>query len=281
MGSRHTDRQESIKFAVLSLITGTKPATKLDTSSWRFPTDIKLADENFNLPGDFELLLGADLFYEMLRTGRLIRPCFPVIQKRVLGWNLSGTIRHYITLTNFILFAPRRQQSKAQTQSLLGSGRCGAIAHDSRDFEQHFSSHTNQQINRRFVNRLPKKLDPKQLGSTRLSAEQRLHATERRLEQDPDFNVQYHNFMNIYKELVHMELVTSQEGKETFYFLPYHPVFKESVTITETKVLFDESAKTSNGLSLKGIFQVGPNVQQVFILLNCGSEPVSCASQLT
>ena len=65
-------------------------------------------------------------------------------------------------------------------------------------FEQHFSSHTNQQTDGTFAIRLPKKLKPTQLGSTRLSAEQRLHATEIRLEQDPDANVQYHNFMNIY-----------------------------------------------------------------------------------
>jgi len=92
MRSRHTDKHDSLKFAVLSDITCTKPATKLDTSSLRIPPDIKLADEYFNLPGDIDLLLGVDLYYEMLRSGGLSRPCFPVIQERVLGWNLSGTI---------------------------------------------------------------------------------------------------------------------------------------------------------------------------------------------
>ena len=67
MRSRHTDRHESLKFAILSDITGTTPATKLDTNSWRIPTNINLADENFKLPGDIDLLSGADLFYEMLR----------------------------------------------------------------------------------------------------------------------------------------------------------------------------------------------------------------------
>jgi len=105
-------------------------------------------------------------------------------------------------------------------------------------------------------------MDSKQLGSSRLSAEQRLHATGRRLERDRDLKVQYHNFMKEYEELGHMEPVKSQEGKQACYFLPHHPVFKETSTTTKTWAVFDGSAKTSNGLSLNDILQVGPTVQQ-------------------
>jgi len=89
-----------------------------------------------------------------------------------------------------------------------------------------------------------------------------MHATESRLHRDPELKVQYHNFMKEYEELGHMEPVKSQEGKQTCYFLPYHPVFKERVTTTKTRVVFDGNAKTSNGLSINEILQVGPNVQQ-------------------
>ena len=58
-------------------------------------------------------------------------------------------------------------------------------------------------------------MDPKQLGSSHPTAEQRLHAIERRLEWDPELKVQYHNFMKEYEELGHMEPVKSQEGKQT------------------------------------------------------------------
>jgi len=78
MRSRHTDWHDSLKCAVLSDITGTTPATKLDTSKWNIPNDIKLADENFNIPGDIDLLLGADLFHEMLEPGRRTRRNRPV-----------------------------------------------------------------------------------------------------------------------------------------------------------------------------------------------------------
>jgi hypothetical protein len=70
MRSRHTNWHTSLDCAVLSNITGMTPVMKLDISSWKIPKDIKLADEQFNEPGSIDLLLGADLFYEMSRPGR-------------------------------------------------------------------------------------------------------------------------------------------------------------------------------------------------------------------
>ena len=80
--------------------------------------------------------------------------------------------------------------------------------------EQHFITHTTQQEDGRFVVTLPTKMDPKQLGSSSLSAERRLHAIERRLERKKELKVQYQNFMKEYEELSHMGPVNSQEGRQ-------------------------------------------------------------------
>jgi hypothetical protein len=80
--SRHTDCHTTLDCAILSNITGTTPPSKLDTSSWKIPKDIKLADEQFNQPGSIDLLIGANLFYEILQSGR--RASFgnyPVLQE--------------------------------------------------------------------------------------------------------------------------------------------------------------------------------------------------------
>jgi len=66
------------------------PATKLNTTDWKIPTDIKLADEHFYQPGNTDLLIGADLFYEISRPGRRTRPGLPVLQETVLGWTAAG-----------------------------------------------------------------------------------------------------------------------------------------------------------------------------------------------
>jgi predicted nicotinamide N-methyase len=72
--SRHTDWKATINSAVLNHITRITPSTRLDTSSWKIPTDINMADKYFNQPGGIDLLIGEDLFYEMLQPGRLTRP---------------------------------------------------------------------------------------------------------------------------------------------------------------------------------------------------------------
>ncbi|XP_075232507.1 uncharacterized protein LOC142330923 [Lycorma delicatula] len=48
---------------------------------------------------------------------------------------------------------------------------------------------------------------------------------------------------------------------EVFY-LPHHSVFKETSLTTKLKVVFDGSAKSSNGLSLNDTLMTGPTVQQ-------------------
>jgi len=58
--------------------------------------------------------------------------------------------------------------------------------------------------------RMPTKMDPKQLGSSLLAAERRLHAIERRLEQE--LKDEYHYFMRKSKGLNHWDPVNSQEG---------------------------------------------------------------------
>jgi hypothetical protein len=89
--SRHTDWHTTLEYAILSSITGTTPPSKLDTTSWKIPKDIKLEGEQFDHPAYIDLLIGADLYYEILQTGRCTRPGnFPVLQETVLGWTISG-----------------------------------------------------------------------------------------------------------------------------------------------------------------------------------------------
>ena len=90
-------------------------------------------------------------------------------------------------------------------------------------------------------------MEPNQLGTSCLSAERRSHAFESKLEQDPEFKIQYHNFVRKYEELDHKEPMNSQEGKKTCYFLPHHLVFKETSSMTRTRIAFGGGAKSSNG----------------------------------
>jgi hypothetical protein len=84
--SRHTDWHVTIDCSILPNINGATPFIKLNTSSWNIPKDVRLADEQFNQPGGIDLLIGADLFYEMLLRNKRTRPSkYPVLQETVLG----------------------------------------------------------------------------------------------------------------------------------------------------------------------------------------------------
>jgi hypothetical protein len=54
---------------------------------------LTLADENFNRPNSIDILLAADLFFEVLCHNKKTRSGnYPVLQDTELGWIVSGKI---------------------------------------------------------------------------------------------------------------------------------------------------------------------------------------------
>ena len=90
--SRVSNGETKIDCAILPKITGMIPATFVDSSDWGIPEELML-DENFNIPNSIDILLGADVFFEVLRHDEKMRPrnC-PVLQDTELGWIVSGKI---------------------------------------------------------------------------------------------------------------------------------------------------------------------------------------------
>ena len=66
------------------------------------------------------------------------------------------------------------------------------------------------------------------------------------------------------------------------YYLPMHSVTKESSTSTKLHVVFDASAKSSNGLSLNSTLLVGPTLHPKFdtILLRFRSYPIAVTGDM-
>jgi len=69
------------------------PATLVDSSYWGIMEGLILADENFNRPNCIDILLGADVFFEVLCHGTKTRPGnYPVLEDTEIGWIISGKI---------------------------------------------------------------------------------------------------------------------------------------------------------------------------------------------
>ena len=110
--------------------------------------------------------------------------------------------------------------------------------------KQHFNTNTTHQQDGRFVATLPTKNDSKQLLFSRLSAEQRRHAMERRLERQ--LEDQYHHFVKKCEQLSHRDPVNSQGGKQPCNVLPHLNVQQPRASTSNWRAR-GESAKTSNG----------------------------------
>jgi hypothetical protein len=69
------------------------PATFVDCNDWGIPDGLVLADENLNSPNSIDILLGANMFFEVLRHDKKTRPGnYSVLQDTELGWIISGKI---------------------------------------------------------------------------------------------------------------------------------------------------------------------------------------------
>ena len=129
--------------------------------------------------------------------------------------------------------------------------------------EEYFLKTVKRNEEGRFIVRLPQ--DPNiSLGDSRTGALRRLQSLERRLENYQSLKEEYHDFLKKYHKLGHMTLLDSDsisEDQETYY-IPHHPVIRESSLTTKLRVVFNASANYSNGISLNTKLFPGPKLQQ-------------------
>jgi len=146
-------------------ITGNTPSTMLDTSTWMIRKNNKLVDAEFDYPRGIDLILAADVFYEMIPSGRKTRPGnYPVLEGTVIGWTLSGCAPNTTTHNDpQHIFLLRRVKSLEQNLNRfweLEPLKQSTMTTEQQFCEQHFITHTTQQQDGRFFVRLPTKMDP-------------------------------------------------------------------------------------------------------------------------
>jgi hypothetical protein len=65
--------------AVIRDITGNLPAQPIDCKDWKLPEDIQLADPSFNKSAKIDLLLGADVFFDVICLNKRTRENYPTL----------------------------------------------------------------------------------------------------------------------------------------------------------------------------------------------------------
>lgn len=226
------------------------------------PNNIQLADPQFLESKQIDILIGADIFWDLLGEGKIRLSVGPYLQNTKLGWIVSGPILNtrYSTQIQCNFSNSLESQLKMFWELEEVPKVRDAQTEEERACEDHFNRNTTRNSDGRFCVRIPLKQSPDVLGDTYFQAERQFFTLERRLQRSPDYKLLYANFMQEYLDLGHMSKVDI-DYSHPCYFMPHHGVFREHSTTTKLRVVFNASAISSTGKSLNDLQLVGPPIQ--------------------
>ena len=93
--SRVGDFSTELELLVTPSIINDLPPESIDITSWNLPPNIELADPMFNLPGRIDMLLGAELFWNLMKSGKItLARNLPSLRETELGWVVGGAVQH-------------------------------------------------------------------------------------------------------------------------------------------------------------------------------------------
>ncbi|XP_062556861.1 uncharacterized protein LOC134221689 [Armigeres subalbatus] len=227
--SHCADFEDNWKFHVLPKLTLELPNQAVDICRSRWPSDVVLADPTFDQPGTIDLILGVDIFYDLLRDGQIKHGGGdPVLQNTALGWVVSGKVQAKIpsaSVSNFAHVAP------------------------SPTIEDQLSWFWEIESCRTF-------------GSSKDIADRRFYSLERRLNATPALKEAYTAFIHEYEQLGHMQPISDAETHTLpSYYLPHHCIVRPDSITTKLRVVFDASCSSDSGVSLNDALLVGPVIQ--------------------
>ena len=245
--------------------------------SWKHISDLPLADPTFGQPGRIDILLGVDIYIEILLHGRRTGPPgAPTAFETEFGWVLSGSSRQDTPTEQTNLHATTFHASIAHLSGdailrqfwKMEEAPLGIpLSIEERAVVQHFNANNRRNSEGRFVVPLPKKPDPGAIGESRSQAVRRFKALERSLSHKGRFS-EFDAVMQEYLHLGHAEKVPIEDMEKNpseVFYLPMHAVYKASSSTTKIRAVFDASAKSSSGVSLNDTLLVGPTVHPPLI----------------
>ena len=268
------DERISVTAVVVPRVTCDMPAQPVGfNSKWNHLSGLELSDSEFGCLGRIDILFGVDVCAYSLLQGRRQGPAdSPVAFETIFGWVLAGKTdklqvlhsqvsTHHVTVTSGddIL----RQFWEIEESPKAASN----LSPQERTVIRHFDETHTLNKDGRFVVPLPKNLDSKPLGESRMQAVRRFLSLERSLRAKNQFK-DFATVMEEYMKLGHAEVVPDTDSRKSsncVFYLPMHAVHKEHSTTTKIRAVFDASAKSSTGVSLNDALLVGPTVHPPLI----------------
>lgn len=259
-----------VKANVLSTITSVLPSQKLHNCHWPEFQAITLADPEFDIPSKVDMLLGAEIYGQVLREGILQgQPGTPTAQNTALGWILSGqtgceqgSVHCHFTVSSDQVDDNELLRKFWEIESIVPRK---ILTEDEQRCEEIYKATTSRDPSGRYVVNLPfRNEDPQsQYGNSKELATKRFLLLENKFKKQPEIKERYAEVIREYVDLGHMKRIDSVDDsqKPTAVYLPHHAVIREDKATTKVRIVFDASMKGLNGVSLNDDLLVGPTLQ--------------------
>ncbi|XP_043264010.1 uncharacterized protein LOC122404151 [Colletes gigas] len=229
--------------------------------------DLPLADPDHNADQNIEILIGADLYAQIMRPGfRRITAEGPIAQETAFGWVISGPIPAVGKTQN-----PVRTLHCTVLESLDNAIRkfweteeipaTSVRTKSEEDCEAFFRKTVVRDETGRFLVRLPFNCPrPEEaLGNSFHIALSALTRLRKKLDTNPVLGKEYSEFLTEYEWQGHMTRIEPIDRSRLY--IPHRAVIRTDSTTTKLRVVFNATSRTTGGRSLNDILHVGPKLQ--------------------
>lgn len=272
--SRHSPESSiQVNAYVLHSLTSLLPAAELTVPEWSEIGHLPLADPTYTKPGKIDVLLGAEVYAEILQDGLIKQSEGSLLaQNTIFGWILSGRAARgpeELAKANVMSMHVQVKEDDLLKKFWEMENEPNTIHKEmtksEKRCEEIFDATTVRDDEGRLVVRLPFTTeDPKsQYGNSKEIAIKRLEILERKLKREPKLREEYNKVFEEYLSLNHMRKVNENELENPkAVYLPHHAVVREDKETTKVRIVFDASSKGTNNVSLNDDLLVGPKLQQ-------------------
>ncbi|XP_050077620.1 uncharacterized protein LOC126564582 [Anopheles maculipalpis] len=267
--SRVSCYEVNLECLITPKVTGTIPTSNVNIDLSLLPIGTMLADRMFFKPQKVDMLIGAELFFDILRPNQLeLAANMPMLRETHFGWIVSGTVEdpqeHVSSQRSCHASVEDVEEMMQRFWQVEEVPSASKLSKEELDCEAHFISTYQRDETGRFIVRLPFNESLDQLADSRALSLKRFLMQEKRLISNTELQEQYKTFLEEYEALEHC-----REGREEndppnrqVYYMLHHAVLRPSSSSTKCRVVFDASAKPSpSQLSLNDVLHVGPVVQ--------------------
>lgn len=267
--SRYGEFEKVLELSLMENITGQLPSLTVNMTHLNIPKECFIADPDFHLSKDVDMLLSADVFYDSLLGEKIYLPNGPMLIHTKFGWIIGGSMKHQFTASSFLsCFTQGRNSGDNDIDAKLEKffqADDSVYAKTTRTSEESycedlFVSTTTRDEQGKFIVQMPFKSNVNQLGTNLANAERALKWQESIRRKDENYNKLYVEYMENYIATRHMEEVPLSTD-ELAHYLPHHGVLKMSSTSTKLRPVFNASSKSETGISLNEVLCVGPTIQ--------------------